>query len=312
MQIFTYVINQIKPYITDFSCLRSFCQAKKQKFAVPSFYRAPELNKPNDLFEKCEMFNPVAAEMWAVGVMVLEIFLQHKVPWALIDYDSNRAAEIIDYIDYDILKMANRGSPLSEVDLNNFKAFVKLFFALNPHDRCDAKKAASTPFLQSSKLNIPMTLPKSLWQELNECSGKNLHSYNVFESNDSTKQKHSFNFNSSQCKMTPEWAGQLSKGFYNQMDFHSCLSARKSRELLPITNSPSVNETPKREEEIELQTGFQNLRKVHSTVNPNQEISLFKEPFNEGLPKEMSENGFHCKKTNFSRSLHSISKQSMG
>ncbi|GFQ65207.1 protein kinase domain-containing protein [Trichonephila clavata] len=307
-----YICDQSnQAIITDFSCLRSFCQAKKQKFAVPSFYRAPELNKCNDLFEKCEMFNPVAAEMWAVGVMVLEIFFQHKVPWALIDYDSNRSAEIIDYIDYDILKMANRGSPLSEMDLSDFKTFVKLFFALNPHERCDAKKAASTPFLQS-KLNIPMTLPKSLWQELSECSGQNLHSYNIFESNDLTKQKHSFNCTASQCKMTSEWTGQQSKGFHDQIDFHSCLSAKKSRELLPITNSHSVNETPKQEEEIESQAGFQNLRKVHSTGNSNQEISLFKEPFYDDLLKEIPENGFHCKKTNFSRSLHSISKQNMG
>ncbi|GFS96763.1 protein kinase domain-containing protein [Nephila pilipes] len=307
-----YICEQSnKAIITDFSCLRSVCQAKKERFAVPPFYRAPELNKSNDLLEKREMYNPVAAEMWAVGVMILEIFLQHKVPWALVDYDSNRVEEIIDYIDCDVLKIANRGSHLSEKDLSDLKAFVKLFLAYNPHQRCSAKNAASSLFVQSVKENIPMTLPKSLWQEINECSGKILHSSNVFETDDLLGQKHSINFNTSQSSMTSELTDQQSKGFYDKVDFHSSLSARKSRELLPITNSPSIDKTPKRGELTESQITFQNLRKVHSTMYTNQQMSLSKEQVSNDFLKEIPENSFHRKKTSFSRSLHSINKQNI-
>ncbi|GIY27418.1 protein kinase domain-containing protein [Caerostris darwini] len=274
-----------KAIITDFSCLNSICKAKKLGFMVPSLYKAPELKEQNDFLERCQIFSPVAAEMWAVGVMILEVFVQHRVPWALVNYDSNRVGEIIDYIDYDDFKMANKGSVLSEEDLISFKEFVKLFLTCSPHCRYDARYAALSLFLQSSENKIPKIMEKCCY-------------YNK------RKQEKKFKAdNSSGCILTHRSSIRLNVQQFAAEDKFPEIFYEK-RDSKQCNDASQVAST-------EFKIPFQGVRKTSSTVRPNSEINFTKQNNDENSFTEVPECKSGGKTATFSKSLNTIREKSL-
>ncbi|KAG8196329.1 hypothetical protein JTE90_013814 [Oedothorax gibbosus] len=143
--------QQHKAVITDFGSL-SEKNSGEGRLLVPSIHQPPELRRMADGGH----FDLVAAEMWTMGMMVLEVFTSHSLPWALVDYDPDRVLEMIDKVDYRILKSANSGSAISIHDMWEFKDFVRLFIDTDPAKRTLAKEATLAKFLQSFKNNLSL------------------------------------------------------------------------------------------------------------------------------------------------------------
>lgn len=129
-----------KAVITNFSCLVCAKKTNKSKMKVPEVYRAPESEKGD--------FDPIAAEIWASGILMLEMFLAHMVPWAVIDYKPKRIMDIVNKLSLEFLQAANTGSVVSSLDLAKFKTFLKCFFKQVPVARITARYASIASFLR--------------------------------------------------------------------------------------------------------------------------------------------------------------------
>ncbi|KAF8778187.1 Serine/threonine-protein kinase sid1 like protein [Argiope bruennichi] len=328
-----------KAVITDFSCLKSICQAKKHKFPLPPFYQAPEVSEPNNVHNKYCTFNPIAAEIWAFGVMTLEVFLQHRVPWALVDYNCSRALEIVNYIDSDTLKIANKGSIVLDEDSINFKEFLNLFLTYHPYNRCDARRAALAMFLQPTRQRIAQEISKSCNQQRNErTEGKgtgdgsialkylsstessqviskshNLHiseradkkvkSDSSVEMKSLLTSKSSETLHSSKHRLTSQFSLLELESSSKKSNSNAGLSSKTSREHLPVADSYSIYENT-REQLISMQTKeVPSIRKVHSSNYPNRKGIQHVQKFNDDTTHQISEN------MSDKGSLHSVNIQ---
>ncbi|GBM15463.1 hypothetical protein AVEN_142123-1 [Araneus ventricosus] len=143
-----------KAVISDFSCLSLAARATKCNVAFPSLYRAPELNN------SFNNFNAVAAEMWACGVMMLQIFTGHAMPETC---SNNELLQRVANLHNGVLVEANRGSFITSNAFISFQSFLSLFLCLDPSERCTAKIAAVSPFLRKSWSKTDRHYGK-LWQ----------------------------------------------------------------------------------------------------------------------------------------------------
>ncbi|KAF8778806.1 Mitogen-activated protein kinase 6 like protein [Argiope bruennichi] len=143
-----------KAVIGDFSCLTLAARAMKCNVAVPSLYRAPELS------DSSNNFNAIAAEMWACGVMMLQIFTGHAMPETC---SNDELLQRVANLHYGILIEANRGSFITSNAFISFQNFLSLFLCLDPKSRCTAKIAAVSSFLQRSWSRTDRRFGK-LWQ----------------------------------------------------------------------------------------------------------------------------------------------------
>ncbi|KAG8179573.1 hypothetical protein JTE90_016140 [Oedothorax gibbosus] len=130
-----------RAFISDFSSCDLEKTAVKSRFSIDKIrFLPPELNQlqDNDLFE-C-----MPIDMWAFGVLILQIFTKHILP------DINDSKDILSQLAGDILLVANPGSYLTEETTNRFKEFIEPFLQDDPLKRMDAKTGAGLYFLGNS------------------------------------------------------------------------------------------------------------------------------------------------------------------
>ncbi|GFY55858.1 protein kinase domain-containing protein [Trichonephila inaurata madagascariensis] len=148
-----------KAVITDFSSLTLSQRAEKRNVAVIPLYRAPEIYN-----ESSEWFDAISAEMWACGVMILQIFTGHALPEVGSNYDIFKY--LLSYVadlHLDVLVQANIGALVSLNIFILFKKFLDLFLEVDPVKRCSAKIAAVSDFLQRPLSEFSEGFGK-LWQ----------------------------------------------------------------------------------------------------------------------------------------------------
>lgn len=133
-----------KAIICDFSCVILKERIKKENINLPALYLAPEL--------KTREFNPVAVETWACGVVFLQIFTGHALPFAFLGDEVGQVLQAVKEINYDILKEANPAAEIDSLTIEDLRSFLNMFLVENPMLRVNVQCAAVSSFLGCSKI----------------------------------------------------------------------------------------------------------------------------------------------------------------
>lgn len=139
-----YINERDQAVITDFSRLVLARRATKDLVSVSALYRAPELD--------LEGFDALKAEVWACGVILLQIFTRYAIPVTFPVMDRN-FPEFWAKLDHDVLIQANIGASITQTDLRNFQNFLSLFLCMDPSCRAPVKTAAVHSFLNRNPSN---------------------------------------------------------------------------------------------------------------------------------------------------------------
>lgn len=127
--------------IANFDHLTNQHKVTKSRLNIPEMYMAPET-------EKAE-FDAKAAEIWASGILMLDMFLSHMVPWAIVNFEPKNVIKIVGKISPELFQAANAGSVVSAMDLTIFQTFLKCFLKQNPLERLPTSYACTASFLQN-------------------------------------------------------------------------------------------------------------------------------------------------------------------
>lgn len=130
-----------KAILCDFSYVVAQEKVTKKLLPPNRFYLPPEVEDSKEV----EEFDSLPIDIWDCGILLLQIFTQHQLPWkgAL-----NASLEFLE--DIEILKKTNSGANINEDIASEFRVFIQHLLSQNPDARPFAEEAMQSRFLRES------------------------------------------------------------------------------------------------------------------------------------------------------------------
>lgn len=129
-----------KAKLCDFSYTVAQKKVTKQLLPPNRPYPSPEVENGSD----SETFDSSPLDIWDCGILLLQIFTQHQLPWRGAVIDSLMFLE-----DVEILKKTNSGANINGEIASEFRVFIQHLLSHNPDHRLSAKQALHSSFLQT-------------------------------------------------------------------------------------------------------------------------------------------------------------------